>query len=157
MFTRSLRLVTRRAPIAPSRRTFIHRTYLDIKEQGMVKVSPSGTCESRRYILKKDDMGFSLHRTIIFPHRTMYIHYKRHLEAVMCIQGACTVELVSPMAAEGTGRLVRVEEGDVYALDGHESHYLRAGGEDCHLVCVFNPGCTGQEVQGKDGSFELLD
>ena len=35
------------------------------------------------------------------------------------------VELVEPMAAEGSGKVVEVKEGDVYALDGHESHHLR--------------------------------
>ena len=29
------------------------------------------------------------------------------------------------MALEGSGKVVEVKEGDVYALDGHESHHLR--------------------------------
>ena len=29
------------------------------------------------------------------------------------------------MAKEGSGTAVEVREGDVYALDGHESHHLR--------------------------------
>ena len=123
----------------------------------MVKVMPSGTCESRRYVLKRDGMGFSFHWTVLYPNTTMYIHYKRHLEAVMCVKGACEVELVEPMAGEGSGEVVRVEAGDMYALDGHESHHLRCLEEDCHLICVFNPACTGEERQGADGSFELLD
>ena len=82
------------------KRTFIHRTYQDIQvggcstpngevnifppspqAAGMVKVMPSGTCESRRYchhkdllfylfsryILKNDGMGFSFHWTVTNP------------------------------------------------------------------------------------------
>merc|ERR1711863_182564 len=119
------------------KRTFIHRTYQDIQAADMVKVMPSGTCESRS--------------------TTMYIHCKRHLEAVMCVKGSCEVELVEPMAAEGSGKVVEVKAGDVYALDGHESHHLRCGPDECHLICVFNPACTGEEKQGPDGSFELFE
>ena len=123
----------------------------------MVKYMPNGTCESRRYLLKKDGMGFSFHWTVLYPNTTMYIHYKQHLEAVMCVQGNCEVELVEPMAREGTGEVVKVVAGSMYALDQHESHHLRGGTEECHLICVFSPPCTGEEKQGHDGSFELLE
>ena len=123
----------------------------------MVKYMPSGTCESRRYLLKKDGMGFSFHWTVLYPNTTMYIHYKRHLEAVMCIKGDCEVELVKPLAEEGTGEVFNVVEGTMYALDQNESHHLRGGKEECHLICVFSPPCTGDEKQGPDGSFELLE
>ena len=113
----------------------------------MVKYMPSGTCESRRYLLKKDGLGFSFHWTVLYPNTTMYIHYKRHLEAVMCVKGDCEVELVKPMAEEGTGEVFKVVEGTMYALDQNESHHLRGGKEECHLICVFNPPCAGDEKQ----------
>ena len=28
---------------------------------------------------------------VLYPSTTMYIHYKRHLEAVMCVKGSCEV------------------------------------------------------------------
>ena len=34
---------------------------------------------------------------------------------------------------------------------------IRCGPDECHLICVFNPACTGEEKQGPDGSFELLE
>ena len=142
--------------VVPSR-GFIHRTFDDIKADGMVKFMPSGTCESRRYLLKKDKMGFSFHWTVVYPNTTMYIHYKHHLEAVMCVKGDCEVELVEPMAVEGTGEVFKVVAGSMYALDQHESHHLRGGEEECHLICVFSPPCTGEEKQGADGSFQLLE
>ena len=51
------------------------------------------------------------------------------------------------MAEEGTGHTYKIKHGDVYCLNGHEAHYLRGGNEECHLICVFNPACTGDEVK----------
>ena len=30
-------------------------------------------------------------KKVLYPSTTMYIHYKRHLEAVMCVKGSCQV------------------------------------------------------------------
>ena len=50
------------------------------------------------------------------------------------------------MAPMGTGKVVKVNTGDGYVLDGHEAHYLRGGPEGAQIVCIFTPPCTGQEV-----------
>ena len=46
----------------------------------------------------------------------------------------------------GTGKVVKVNTGDGYVLDGHEAHYIRGGPEGAQIVCIFTPPCTGQEV-----------
>ena len=45
------------------------------------------TWVSRRFLLKSDGMGFSLHDTIIHAGTTTEMHYRNHLEAVYCIEG----------------------------------------------------------------------
>ena len=45
------------------RRNFMYRTYDNIKQNDMVKVM--GSAESRRYVLKKDGLGYSMHLTLI--------------------------------------------------------------------------------------------
>ena len=50
------------------------------------------------------------------------------------------------MAPMGTGKVVKVNTGDGYVLDGHEAHYIRGGPEGAQIVCIFTPPCTGQEV-----------
>ena len=50
------------------------------------------------------------------------------------------------MAPMGTGKVVKVNTGNGYVLDGHEAHYLRGGPEGAQIVCIFTPPCTGQEV-----------
>jgi hypothetical protein len=75
------------------KRPFIHRTYEDLKKNDMVKIMPSGTAESRRYVLKKDGLPYSFHWTVISKDSSMYIHYKNHQESVMCVGGSAEVEV----------------------------------------------------------------
>ena len=105
---------------------------------------------SRRLLLKKDNMGFSLHDTIIKAGTETYIWYKNHLEAVYCIEGSGEIELVD------NGKIYPIKKGTMYALDGNEKHYLRAK-EDMRMVCVFNPPVTGREVHDEEGVYPLMD
>jgi L-ectoine synthase len=43
----------------------------------------------------------------------------------------------------------------MYALNGHEKHYLRARTQ-MRMVCVFNPPLTGKEVHDDDGVYPLV-
>lgn len=105
---------------------------------------------SYRILLSKDGMGFSLHHTIIRAGTETLIWYKNHVEAVYCIQGEGEVEVVED------GKIYPIKVGTMYALNGHEKHYLRAKSSDMHLVCVFNPPVTGREVHDEDGSYPLI-
>ncbi|KFI34750.1 L-ectoine synthase, partial [Peptococcaceae bacterium SCADC1_2_3] len=91
--------------------------------------------QSRRFLLKKDGMGFSFHDTIIWVGTETLIWYKHHVEAVYCIEGEGEIELT------GEDIVYPLKPGTMYALNGHEKHYLRAK-SNMRLVCVFNPPCT---------------
>ncbi|HAP93028.1 MAG TPA: L-ectoine synthase [Desulfotomaculum sp.] len=110
----------------------------------------AGTWRSRRLLLKKDGMGFSLHDTIIRAGTETTIWYKNHVEAVYCIKGEGELEV----AADGT--IYPLKEGIMYALNNHEKHYLR-GKTDLRMICVFNPPCTGGEIHDEDGSYPLIN
>jgi L-ectoine synthase len=105
---------------------------------------------SRRLLLKKDGMGFSLHDTIILAGTETAIWYKNHLEAVYCIDGEGEIEVINE------NKIYPICAGTLYALNNHEKHYLRAK-TDMRMVCVFNPPCTGQETHDKDGSYPLVE
>ena len=45
---------------------FIIRTFEDVQKAGNVTVSHTKTWESRRYLLRKDGLGFSFHHTILY-------------------------------------------------------------------------------------------
>ncbi len=110
----------------------------------------NGNWVSRRLLLKHDGMGFSFHDTTIFAGTETYIHYKNHLEAVYCVSGRGEIEDLE------TGEIHAISDGTMYALNGHERHYLRAE-EDLRMICVFNPALTGAEVHDKDGAYPLIE
>jgi L-ectoine synthase len=110
----------------------------------------AGNWTSRRFLLRRDGMGFSMHDTVIRAGTETFIWYANHLEAVYCVQGEGEVELVE------TGEVFPIRPGTLYALDGNEKHLLR-GHTEMRMVCVFNPPLTGKEVHGTDGVYPLIE
>ncbi|MFS0727143.1 ectoine synthase [Paenibacillus sp. 1P07SE] len=105
------------------------------------------TWNSRRLLLKKDGMGFSMHDTLIKAGTETLIWYKNHVEAVYCIEGEGEIE------PEG-GPVYPIRPGTIYALDGHEKHLLRAT-KTMRMICVFNPPLSGQEVHDAEGVYPV--
>lgn len=108
------------------------------------------TWTSRRLLLKKDNVGFSLHDTIIKAGTESQFWYKNHIEAVYCVQGEGELENLED------GKVHPISDGTLYTLNGHERHKLRAKTE-LRMICVFNPPVTGRETHDKDGAYPLLD
>ena len=106
----------------------------------------AATWNSRRLLLARDGMGFSLHDTLIHPGTETLIWYRHHLEAVYCIEGEGEVEVLPD------GPVHPISAGTVYALDGNEKHLLRARTR-MRMVCIFNPPLTGREVHDEDGVY----
>ena len=101
---------------------------------------------SRRLLLQRDQVGFSLHDTTVVAGTELNLQYKHHLEACYCLEGeAELVDLAS-------GDRHAIAPGTMYALDAHDRHTLTVQ-RDLHLVCVFNPALSGGEVHDADGSF----
>jgi L-ectoine synthase len=107
------------------------------------------TWRSRRLVLAKEKVGFSLHETVLYAGTETRMWYANHIEAVYCIGGEG--ELVN----EETGDKYRLEPGTMYLLDGHEHHVVRAH-TDLRTVCVFNPPVTGREVHDENGVYPLI-
>ena len=95
-----------------------------------------GNGKSRRFLLEKDDMGYSLTDTIVTRGTESSMQYINHLEACYCIEGSGEVEIDS--------KKYPIEPGTMYALDKNEAHILRAF-TDMRLICVFNPPLNGSE------------
>ena len=108
------------------------------------------TWRSKRIILKKDGMGYSVHETTIFAGTETHIWYQNHLESVFCIQGEGEVETIPD------GKIYPIKPGVLYALNKHDNHFLRAKTE-LKMICVFNPPLTGREVHDETGVYPLID
>lgn len=107
------------------------------------------TWKSRRFVLAKEKVGFSLHDTVLYAGTETQMWYANHIEAVYVIEGQG--ELVN----RETGEKHRLEPGTMYLLDGHEHHTVHAH-TDLRTVCVFNPPCTGREVHDENGVYPLI-
>lgn len=110
---------------------------------------PQGGFVSFRYLLAKDGMGFSVHRTEIPEGGPQHWHYKEHLEACYCISG--TGWLLNLKTRE----MFYIKPGVLYALDKHDGHTFQAL-EPVVLLSIFNPPVTGTEVHQPDGSYAKL-
>ena len=101
---------------------------------------------SRRLLLKSDNMGFSMHDTLIYPEKPLHLHYQHHLEAVYMIEGKATVTDLA------TKEVHELRPGTLYALDKNDDHILHAQ-ELSRFVCVFTPPVTGNEVHDSTGAY----
>ncbi|ADU30255.1 ectoine synthase [Evansella cellulosilytica] len=108
-----------------------------------------GNWVSRRLLLAKDGMGYSVHDTIIKAGTETHIWYQNHLEAVYCIEGEGEVVTLKD------NKVHEIKAGTIYALDEHDEHLLR-GKTDMRMVCVFNPPITGREVHDENGVYPVI-
>jgi len=109
---------------------------------------PKGGFTSFRYLLAKDGMGFSLHKTVIPAGEAQHWHYQNHLEACYCIQGEGVITNLA------TGKRHLISPDVCYVLDNHDDHTFQAY-EETVLISVFNPPVTGKEVHNANGSYEV--
>lgn len=104
---------------------------------------------SLRLVLAREQVGFSLHETVLHAGTVNPMWYANHIEAVYCVEGE------GELTNEETGETHWIEPGTLYLLDGHEHHTLRPKTR-MRTVCVFNPPVTGREVHDEDGVYPLL-
>ena len=102
-----------------------------------------GNGQSRRLLLARDGMGYSLTDTIIEAGTESLLEYKSHLEACYCIEGEGEVE-------DMAGNVYPIVPGTMYALDKNDKHYLRAR-TTLRLICVFLPALRGAERHALSG------
>ncbi|WP_100371805.1 ectoine synthase [Bacillus sp. FJAT-45037] len=105
---------------------------------------------SRRLLLKKDGMGYSVHDTTIKAGTETHIWYQNHLEAVYCIEGEGEVETLKD------NKVWPINKDEIYALDKYDEHLLRAK-TDMRMVCVFNPPITGTETHDENGVYPIVE
>lgn len=101
---------------------------------------------SRRFLLAKDGVGFTMTETTTKAGTEQVLWYKHHIEANYVIEGEGEVENIA------TGEVFPLNPGTLYVLDKNEKHRLKSV-TSLRLVCVFSPALTGGETHDKDGSY----
>ncbi|MBZ9539394.1 ectoine synthase [Modicisalibacter tunisiensis] len=105
---------------------------------------------SRRYTLRADGMGHSVHETYIKPGKALHMWYKNHKESVICIEGEGRIEDLTE------GGSWELKPGVLYALDKHQKHILSSE-KGMTVLCVFTPSLVGPEDHDAEGSYPLYD
>lgn len=102
---------------------------------------------SNRYVLAKDNMGYTMTKTVVQPGEHHW-HYKNHLESCYCVSG------LGKLTNDITGEHFWIEPDVTYVLDNHDPHTFRCASEVV-LICVFNPPLTGNETHDEEGSYQM--
>ena len=100
-----------------------------------------GNGKSRRFLIEKDNVGYSLTDTVVNAGTESLLEYKNHMETCYCIEGEGEVEV--------NGDVYLIKPGTMYALNKNDKHYLRAK-TTMRLVCVFTPPLKGDESHSLD-------
>lgn len=75
----------------------------------------------------------------------------------MIVAGEGEIEVVEPHQREGEGVVTKLKPFTMYALNGHERHFLRATKGDMHVVCAFNPPVAGTEDHNEEGVYPAVN
>lgn len=102
---------------------------------------------SMRAVLKSENMGFTVNKTLIRKGTKGFWHYKNHLEACYCISGK------GVLTNEITKEKYIIKPDIIYLLDKNDPHTFESL-TDVVLISIFNPPLNGQEIHKNDGSYD---
>ena len=101
---------------------------------------------SYRAVLKSDNVGFALMKTIVDIGGAYRWHYKNHQEVCTCLSGHGFIKDLTD------GSMHEIKEGDTYILDKHQPHEFTAMTKVV-LISVFNPPLRGDETHDENGNY----
>lgn len=104
---------------------------------------------SKRIILAKEGVGFSVHETTLYAGTVNRFWYANHIEAVFIVEGEGEITDL------GTGETHQLRPGSLYLLNDNDKHEVRPRTE-MRTVCVFNPPVTGREIHDENGVYPLV-
>ncbi|CAO0829879.1 L-ectoine synthase OS=Streptomyces microflavus OX=1919 GN=ectC_2 PE=3 SV=1 [Streptomyces microflavus] len=95
----------------------IVRSFKDIENTDRHVRASTGTWESKRIVLAREGVGFSLHETTVYAGTETSMWYANHIEAVLCVEGE------TELTNDETGEKHLITPGTMYLLDGHEKQH----------------------------------
>lgn len=103
---------------------------------------------SRRLLLARDGVDYSMHDTLMKAGSTTLLDYPHHLESAYCIEGEGELEEI------GSGHRHAVAPGTVYSLSRGDRVRLHAT-TDLRLICAVSPALAGDERLDAQGGYPL--
>ncbi|TYZ68656.1 hypothetical protein PybrP1_000296 [[Pythium] brassicae (nom. inval.)] len=158
-------LAARRLPLvasAGSRRllhasrtsAFLFRSPADALQNAVT--SENGALESRRYLMRGDECGFSVQLEVLQKGRPVQLEFRNHVYAVLVTSGrGALVHLDGHGAKSGSSHALA--PGAFFALNASDRVELVAESDELQLVSVLNPPLVGSEKRLENGVFPVVD
>ncbi|KAL3660438.1 hypothetical protein V7S43_014591 [Phytophthora oleae] len=139
---------------APS--SFIIRSLDDVRQRHRVITSDDGALETRRYLVRNDECGFSVQQEVLKKGASVRLEFQNHVYALLVTHGNGRVRLLD--VGEGPGQFQKVAEGSLVALNAAEAIEIEAESDELHAVSVMNPPVFGVEKKNDTtGVFPAVD
>ena len=124
--------------------TMFVRRLDDLRAAGQEKTVANGGARTVRLLAKRDELGFSLSDVHVAAGQGNDLWYKHHWEANYVLAGSATV------TDKNTGQAINVEPWTLYVVGPRDPHHFESL-TDVHVLSIFNPPLTGEEVHDSDG------
>lgn len=108
---------------------------------------PRGGFVSYRPVVARDEMGFSICKTVVPRGDWQHWRYDNHCEACFCVEGRGWLKNVT------TGDQYLIEPGSIYLVERGDDHLFKAETHQVVLISIFNPPLVGDEVHDKSGTY----
>ena len=123
------------------------RTMFVMSEDDAHKLMIShGRTPASRYLLLKDECGFTVSTPRGKAGNESDLWYKNHVEANYILEGEITLEEIA------TGQTWELTPGAIYLVGPNDRHKIRTK-KDTYVLSVFNPPLQGDETHDADGSY----
>ena len=94
--------------------------------------------KSRRLILARDGLTYSVHETVIAANKTLRFLYHDHRETVYCITGEAIVTNLA------TGETREMKPGTLYSVNSGDDHQVVTK-TVVKFLCIFDPPLVARE------------
>ena len=129
----------------PVRRgTMFVRRLDDLRAAGQEKVVASGGARTVRVLAKSDELGFSLSDVQVVGGRSNRLWYKNHWEVNYVLEGDAKV------TDTNTDEVNLLAPGTLYIVGPGDPHRFESL-TDVHVLSIFEPPLSGEEVHDADG------
>ncbi|CAH0479287.1 unnamed protein product [Peronospora belbahrii] len=132
---------------------FFIRSLEDVNQSNRIITSENGALETRRYLVRNDECGFSIQQEVLKKGVTIRLKFQNHVYALLITRGNGRVRLL-----DGPGQFQEVAEGSLVALNAAETIEMEAISDELRAVSVMNPPVFGVEKKNeRTGVFPAVD
>lgn len=124
--------------------TMFVRRLDEMRAKGEEKVVANGGARTLRVLSKDDDLGFSLSDVHVAAGRSNDLWYKNHWEVNYVLGGNARVTDLN------SGEIHHFDPWSLYVVGPNDPHRFEAL-SDVHVISLFDPPLTGEEIHDADG------